>query len=104
MNINKYTGIASANGLECITPYDEKTFGMAIVRAEANDQRHSVAFTIELEEPMYDALQEMINEGDAEVALIAIKNASGIQFPSNKFKPYSKNWDIIPNTKLDPHA
>jgi hypothetical protein len=67
----------------------------------ANRQRHSVLYMVDLNIEDVREIKNLIDEGDAEEALIVLKEKAKsiniMQSPGAE-----KSWKLIPNTDLDP--
>ena len=101
----KYVGIADAHGIEFFmteAEFKASPYPMQM-RADANRQRHAVAFVCELTKDRADTIQKSIEDQKFKRALKELKNlAVTIGFPENRVEAYEKSWNMIPNSKLDP--
>ena len=101
----KYVGIADAHGVEFfMTEAEFKASPYPLqMRADANRQRHAVAFVCELTKDRADTIQKSIEDQKFKRALKELINlAVTIGFPKGRVEAYEKSWNMIPNSKLDP--
>jgi hypothetical protein len=111
----EYIGIADAHGLESFIPakkfdIEEETFSLdtpAIafmnMRANANRQRHSVVYKVDLSPGDANDIASLYEGGEYIQALEELKlrarSISLIQSPGAE-----KSWRLIPNPDLDPFS
>jgi hypothetical protein len=108
----RYYGIASSNGIESFLPVpfraetesfsaDPRELSLMALTVNANRQRHSVLYMVDLSREDSKEISQMFNDGDAEGALILLKekakSISIMQSPGAE-----KSWNLIPNKDLDP--
>jgi hypothetical protein len=108
----KYYGIASANGIESFLPVlfrgesegftaDPRELSLMALTVNANRQRHSVLYMVDLNIEDVREIKNLIDKGDADEALIVLKEKAKsiniMQSPGAE-----KSWNLIPNTDLDP--
>lgn len=88
------------------TPEKKKyntTLGMMLRMAQANMQRHSVVFRVELNKTTAEMVDDMISSGEYDTALNLIKaEAITIQLAKVGGTNSEKMWNAIPNPELDP--
>jgi hypothetical protein len=108
----KYYGIASANGIESFLPIiyrgesegfsaDPRELSLMALTVNANRQRHSVLYMVDVAREDANEIQELISDGEAEEALTLLKErAKSINIMSSPGA--EKSWNLIPNTDLDP--
>jgi len=88
---------------ELFTPKDQT--GLLALRAQFNAQRFPVVYKADLE--IEDALdiEELLHDGEYEEALLALKEkAHNISLARVAGTNPKKNWEMIPDPRLDPHA
>ena len=108
----KYYGIASANGIESFLPVlyrgesegfsaDPRELSLMALTVNANRQRHSVLYMVDVNREDANEIEELISQGDATEALTLLKERAKtiniMQSPGAE-----KSWNLIPNTDLDP--
>jgi hypothetical protein len=108
----KYYGIASANGIESFLPVlyrgesegfsaDPRELSLMALTVNANRQRHSVLYMVDVNREDANEIEELISQGDAADALTLLKERAKtiniMQSPGAE-----KSWKLIPNTDLDP--
>jgi len=108
----KYYGIASANGIESFLPVpfsaktdtfaaDPRELSLMALTVNANRQRHSVLYMVDVATDVAKEIRAIIADGDMEQALILLKekakSISIMQSPGAE-----KSWNLIPNKDLDP--
>jgi hypothetical protein len=76
------------------------------LRAQANPQRHAVAYRVKLEESVGEEIQKLLKESKFIEALEYMKANTdelmlGTQHTTKKAA--EKNWKMIPNPALDPY-
>jgi hypothetical protein len=108
----KYYGIASANGIESFLPVpfrgdtdgfsaDPRELSLMALTVNANRQRHSVLFMVDVSRDDSREIRDLIKDGDAEGALILLKEkATSINIMQSPGA--EKSWNLIPNKDLDP--
>ena len=107
----RFYGIASANGLESFIPVpfniesssfevDPKTLSLMALTVNANRQRHSVLFQVNISKQDADSVFELM-EKDPHEALIHMKETA-TEVSIMKSPGAEKSWNIIPDSKLDP--
>jgi hypothetical protein len=108
----KYYGIASANGIESFLPVlyrgesegfsaDPRELSLMALTVNANRQRHSVLYMVDLNIEDVKEIKNLIDKGDADEALIVLKEkAKSINIMQSPGA--GKSWNLIPNTDLDP--
>ena len=103
--LTKYVGLAAAHGIEIFiseAEYNNMTYPIQM-RADANRQRHAVAFVVELTDDRAKIIKASIKAQKFKKALKELKNlAVTIGFPEGRVEAYEKSWTLIPNSKLDP--
>lgn len=122
-----YFGMASANGMESFIrntytfgrgnrfatligktdeeyANDEKEYQRMLsgmfMNAQANAHRRSVAWQAKLEQEVADEIQDLMDSGDYEEALLVLKEKA-IEIGLMKTPNSSKFWEQIPNPDLD---
>lgn len=108
-----FYGIADAHGLESFQAsqfknelegfvVDPKQMSLLFYRANSNRHRHAVVYQADLELEDAEEIQELINKGKYEDALLLLKDkAREIQLM--KSPGAEKSWRMIPNPDLDPY-
>jgi hypothetical protein len=112
----KFIGIADCHGLESFFParkfnletetFDENNsnIAMMVFRANANAQRRALVFRVELPEEAVLIIDELMDEGEYEEALIELKDkATKVEVAGGVGMNKQKAWDSIPNPDLDPY-
>jgi hypothetical protein len=108
----KYYGIASANGIESFLPVlyrgesegfsaDPRELSLMALTVNANRQRHSVLYMVDVSTSDANEIEDLISNGDSAEALTLLKEKAKsiniMQSPGAE-----KSWNLIPNTDLDP--
>lgn len=108
----KYYGIASANGIESFLPVlfrgesegftaDPRELSLMALTVNANRQRHSVLYMVDLNIEDVKEIKKLIDQRDASGALTLLKEKAKsiniMQSPGAE-----KSWNLIPNSDLDP--
>jgi hypothetical protein len=107
----KFYGIASANGLESFIPIpfdievnrfevEPKTLSLMALTVNANRQRHSVLYQVNLSKADADEVFKKMEESPFEALIHLKETATEIQIM--KSPGAEKSWNLIPDTKLDP--
>ena len=108
----QYYGIASANGLESFLPVpysaemegfqtDPRELSLMALTVNANRQRHSVLYQVDIDKNVAQDVRDLIKEGNAADALILVKEKSKT-IEIMRSPGAEKSWNLIPNTDLDP--
>lgn len=118
-----YYGIADAHGIESFVPdlgdqimdlfmskEDNKArtsqqFAMCL-RAQANQQRHSVVYRALVEDEDSNVIEKLIAESKYVDALIRLKSCAKdvlMGTYGTTVRAAEKNWSMIPNPSLDPY-
>ena len=112
-----FYGLADCHGIESFIPtkqYDPEkdeifepkdVTGMIALRAQFNAQRFPVVYKVDMTIEDADDIQELLDEGEYEEALILLKErAYSVSLARVAGTNPKKNWEKIPNRDLDPHA
>ena len=101
LKIPDHVFVADCHGLTSISPVDPTAFKSITLYCQANFHRLCVWGIIDIEDHVAEALQSMIDTGEGEGALNAIKS-SKYALPQNLVMKYERNLERIPNPELDP--
>jgi hypothetical protein len=107
-----FYGLADCHGIESFIPWDrsqknlwvddsrpEMPIGILKIRADANRQRHTVLYKVEVTESQYQKISKYLSDGKHKEALRYIKKyVKDISIEKGK----EKSWKMIPNDDLDP--
>lgn len=99
-------GIADCHGIESFSPIDQKILGQLVIRAESNQQRHSVVYIVKLNEAKISVVEGFIKQQEYHKALQFLQDHEYVQkvgFPHQFHERYQDHWKVIPNDKLDPY-
>jgi hypothetical protein len=114
----RFYGIADCKGLEAFIPvvpkFDggwvsaniddyKKEMGVMVLRAQYNRHRHAVVFLAEVSEEVADEVLSLIDEGEYEEALVALKGGAD-SVSLARMPGAEKSWNMIPNPDLDPYS
>lgn len=102
-------GIADCHGIESYLDATElekeenrNTFGMMLLRATSNRQRHAVVYMAALTKRDDKIINMALKEGTWDVALNHLKaTAIKVSFPECH-ESTKRSWKMIPNSDLDP--
>jgi hypothetical protein len=111
----KFYGIADAHGIESFRPVefnfetdglqiDPRELSIMILRANANRQRHAVVYQVELAVDDAKIVDDLIDAGEYQEALIEIKNRAKSVALAKNITGAEKSWKMIPNPDLDPFS
>lgn len=113
----RYVGIADCHGVESLQEIKsgpdaadkiKQEFYNLQVRAMANPQRHAVTMVVGFTEEQHNMLQKHLRKQNTVGALRFIKNLEDGHGPLGKIRELQvsspKNWESIPNPKLDPYG
>lgn len=94
----RYAGIADCYGIESFIPIEKANITILELRAIANDQRHAVVYTTEVDQKEIDTINALLSSNDYIRALLALK-LTNVELTEPRME---RSWDLIPNPKLDP--
>jgi hypothetical protein len=77
--------------------------GVMVLRAQYNRHRHAVVFLAEVSEDVADEVLSLIDEGEYEEALVALKEGAD-SISLARMPGAEKSWNMIPNPDLDPYS
>lgn len=104
MGEKTYVGLADAHGIEQFFPEDQCSSERRLImslRANANRQRHAVAFSVVLDDVGSEKVIEKIKAGEYVNALHVVKlRGKEVRVESAL---HAKSWEMIPNPDLDPY-
>lgn len=99
-----FYGIADAHGIESFIPAEVAEKGPCLfslqLRAEANRQRHTAVYKIDLEDEGVAKVEAQIKKGDFKSALFALKAHAK---ETAILRGMESSWGMIPDDKLDPY-
>jgi len=114
----RFYGIADCKGIEAFLPVVpkgdggwmsgniddyKKEMGVMLLRANANRHRHAVVFLADVSVDVADEVLDLIDEGEYEEALIALKEGAD-SISLARSTGAEKSWGMIPNPDLDPYG
>jgi len=86
-----------------ITKPHNDLLGVLSMRCMYNQQRHPVVYRVKLSEDAAGYVQDLLDGGEYEEALIALKDmAEEVQLARGHGGNLEKRWNMIPNPDLDP--
>lgn len=96
-------GIISQEDSDSVTKEFNHTVAMMAMRCQFNSQRHAVVYMAKLEAEDAADIEDLVNQGDYEDALLHLKQvAQEIKLARGRGINAEKAWNKIPNPDLDP--
>lgn len=98
--LHTYHGVADCYGIRTLALYDELKIGNLVMQATLYRHRHAVYFEINLREPLFLRIAELVQKNAYADALRLLKGgADGMLYVPDE---HVDSWQLIPDRRLDP--